>query len=114
MEPVNRVADITRDVVIIARELKGYCAAGIAPGDVIVLEGANIALEKTDKICGYAFGCLLPVAFAVRLGVNLGELGLNNRLWQCPDPGPPYTKGGTVLFEVLTMDQYQEELKKEA
>ena len=112
MEPVKRVVDVTRDVVVIAREVKGDCAAGIMPGDKIVLEGANISLEKSDKVCGYAFGNLLPVVFAVRMGVNLRDLGLKNRLWQCVDPGPPYTKGGSVLFEVLTADEYDEELSQ--
>jgi hypothetical protein len=46
----------------------------------------------------------MPVVFAVRLGVNLKDMGLKGRLWQCVDPGPPYTEGGTVLFEVLPLE----------
>ncbi len=62
-------------------------------------------MEKSDKVCGYALSNIMPVTFAVRLGVNLDELGLKGRLWQCVDPGPPYTEGGTVLFEVLPLDK---------
>ncbi|HHU69538.1 MAG TPA: TIGR04076 family protein [Thermoanaerobacterales bacterium] len=103
MQPVKRVVDVTRDVVVIAREVKGKCAAHIKPGDKIVIEGANISLEKSDNVCGYALSNIMPVIFAVRLGVDLDKLGLKGRLWQCVDPGPPYTEGGTVLFEVLPM-----------
>ncbi|QSQ08146.1 hypothetical protein H0A61_00466 [Koleobacter methoxysyntrophicus] len=104
MKPVRRVAELTRDVVVVAREVKGLCSAGIKPGDKIVIEGPNISLEKSDKVCGYAFSCIMPVVFAVRLGVNLKDMGLKGRLWQCVDPGPPYTEGGTVLFEVLPLE----------
>ncbi|NPV71445.1 MAG: TIGR04076 family protein [Firmicutes bacterium] len=97
---MKRVAEITREVEIVAREVKGHCAAGIKPGDKIVLKGANICKEKSGPICGYAFCGLYPVVFAVRLGVDLDNLGLEGRLWQCADPGQPYTPGGTVLFEV--------------
>lgn len=95
-----RVADLTVDVEIIAREVKGYCSAGIKPGDKIVLKGANICKEESGPICGYAFVGVYPTVFACRMGVDFGKLGLEGRLWQCVDPGPPYTPGGTVLFEV--------------
>lgn len=100
-----RVVDVTRDVVIIAREVKGSCAAGIKPGDCIVIRGANISLEESGPVCGYAFCGVFPTVFAVRLGVDLDKLGLEGRLWQCADPGPPYTPGGTVLFEVRPLDE---------
>lgn len=105
MEPVKRVADLTRDVVVIAREVKGLCSAGIKKGDKIYMEGPNISLEKSDPICGYALASLMPVIFSVRLGVSFAELGLKGRLWQCVDPGPPYTQGGTVLFEVIPVGE---------
>lgn len=108
MKPSPSVAKLTRDVVVIAREIKGTCAAGIKVGDKIVIEGANINLEKSDKVCGYAFANLMPVLFAVRLGVDLEKLGLKGRLWQCIDPGPPYTVGGTVLFEVIPLEKHLE------
>jgi hypothetical protein len=37
-------------------------------------------------------------------GYSAKELGIgseeNTGYLQCPDPGPPYTHGGTVLFEI--------------
>ncbi len=97
---MRRVADITRDVEIIAREIRGTCSAGLKVGDRIVLRGANIVKEESGPICGFAFCGVYPVAFAVRLGADLARLGLQGRLWQCVDPGPPHTPGGSVLFEV--------------
>lgn len=102
---MKRVADITRDVAVIVRKIEGSCAAGIKIGDKIVIRGANVSLSETDTICAYAFSSLMPVIFAVRLGVNFGELGIQGRLWQCVDPGPPHTPGGTVFFEVLPYEE---------
>ena len=96
----RRVVEVTRDVEIIAREVKGICSAGVRPGDTIVIRGANISLKESGPVCGYAFAGIYPTVFAVRMGVDFDELGLSGRLWQCVDPGPPYTAGGTVLFEV--------------
>jgi uncharacterized repeat protein (TIGR04076 family) len=106
---LKSVAKITRYVVAIAREVKGFCAAGIKQGDVIYFSGANIVKEKSDDICGYALTNIMPVVFACRLGVDFEKLGIGGRLWQCVDPGPPYTPGGTVLFEIMPADEYEKE-----
>jgi len=104
---MKSVAKITRDVVAVVREIKGSCAAGIKEGDVIYFSGANIVKEKSNEICGYALSNILPVVFACRMGVDFNKMGIGGRLWQCVDPGPPYTPGGTVLFEVLPADEYE-------
>ncbi len=88
------------DLVITAKEVKGHCAAGIKVGDRMILRGAAIDLATTDCVCGFAFANLYPVIFAARLGHDLPELGLDRRVVQCIDPGPPYSSGGTVLFEI--------------
>lgn len=92
------------DLVITAKEVKGHCAAGIKTGDKIVLRGANISLEETDRICGMAFAGIYPIIFAARLGKDLKELGLSDRTVQCVDPGPPHSEGGTVIFEIKPID----------
>lgn len=92
------------DLVITAREVKGHCAAGIRAGDRIVLRGATISLEESDRVCGMAFAAIYPVIFAARLGKDLKELGLTQRMVQCIDPGPPSGGGGTVLFEIKALD----------
>lgn len=88
------------NLVVTAKEVKGHCSAGLKAGDKMVLKGANIALNETDKICGFAFANLYPVIFAARLGHDLKDLGLTTRTVQCIDPGPPYSEGGSVLFEI--------------
>lgn len=92
------------DLVITAKEVRGNCAAGIQPGQKIVLRGANISLAESDNICGFAFANLYPVIFAARLGKDPAELGLTERTVQCIDPGPPYSSGGTVLFEIRALE----------
>lgn len=106
---MKSVAKITRDVVAVVREVKGTCAAGVKPGDVIYFSGANIIKEKSDEICGYALSNIMPVVFACRLGVDFEQLGIGGRLWQCVDPGPPFTPGGTVLFEVMPANEYKKQ-----
>lgn len=88
------------DVVITAKEVRGHCAAGLKQGDKVVLRGATISLAESDKVCSFAFANIYPAVFAARLGKDLKELGLSSRTVQCIDPGPPYSEGGTVLFEV--------------
>ncbi len=101
----KRAAEVTRDVVIVARKVEGYCSAGIKEGDRIVIRGPNIDLEESDPVCGYAFAGIFPTVFAVRMGVNLPELGMEGHLWQCVDPGQPHTRGGRVLFEVIPLEE---------
>ncbi|TCL59771.1 putative repeat protein (TIGR04076 family) [Hydrogenispora ethanolica] len=93
------------NLVITAKEVKGHCSAGIRAGDRVVLRGANIALDESDKVCGFAFASLYPVIMAARLGHDLKDLGLSERLVQCIDPGPPHSAGGTVLFEIKALTE---------
>lgn len=91
------------DLIIIAKSVTGHCAAGIQPGDRIVLRGANLSLTESDRVCSFALANIYPAVFAARLGKDLKDLGLTERTVQCIDPGPPYSEGGTVLFEVKTL-----------
>ena len=92
------------DLVITAKEIKGICAAGIKAGDKIVLRGATLSLTESDRVCGFAFANIYPAVFAARLGKDLKELGLISRTVQCIDPGPPYSEGGTVIFEIKALE----------
>lgn len=71
----------------------------------IVIDGPEIDLEKTDKICIHALVPILHYAVTLREGVSPTKLGLarkgNKAYVQCMDPGRPYTKGGTVIFEIV-------------
>lgn len=92
------------DLIITAKEVKGHCAAGIKEGDKVVLRGATISLEESTRVCSFAIANIYPAIFAARLGKDLKDLGLSERVVQCIDPGPPYSEGGTVLFEVKAID----------
>jgi uncharacterized repeat protein (TIGR04076 family) len=91
-------------VIIRVKEIKGKCAV-FEGGEKIMIEGAEINLEKTDKICIHALSSLLHYIVALPEGVSLVKLGLaeegNKAYVQCVDAGEPYTNGGTVIFEVI-------------
>ncbi|ASJ16656.1 TIGR04076 family protein [Thermococcus chitonophagus] len=92
-------------------EIRGKCPV-FKLGDKIVIEGPRIVLEKTDAICTHAFASLLPYIVALRKGVKPSELGLgkdDKAYVQCLDPGPPYTNGGTVIFEITVIRNETEE-----
>lgn len=73
-------------------------------GEKIVIEGPEINLKETDKICIHVLASLLHYIVALREGADPVQLGLakqgDKAYIQCVDPGTPYTNGGTVIFEV--------------
>ncbi|MFQ6080364.1 MAG: TIGR04076 family protein [Candidatus Bathyarchaeia archaeon] len=91
-------------LVINVKEIRGKCPV-FGVGDRIVVEEPEIALEKTDALCVHALGSMLSMIIPLSRGVSFKELGLSKEegatgYVQCLDPGPPYTPGGTVVFEV--------------
>ncbi len=91
-------------LVVTVKEIRGKCPV-FKVGDRIVIEGPEIATEETDALCVHAFGSMLSIVIALGRGVSFKELGLakeegNVGYVQCLDPGPPYTPGGTVIFEI--------------
>ncbi|WP_297090373.1 TIGR04076 family protein [Thermococcus sp.] len=92
-------------------KIRGKCPV-FSPGDRIVVEGAEVNLDETDAICTHAFASLLPYIVALRKGIKPSELGLGRgekAYVQCLDPGPPYTDGGTVIFEITVVRDEAEE-----
>jgi len=86
-------------------EIRGKCPV-FNVGDRITIEGPRIDLENTDAVCTHAFASLLPYIVALRKGIKPSELGLGRgekAYVQCLDPGPPYTDGGTVIFEITVI-----------
>lgn len=93
-----------KKLIIKAVEIKGNCPV-YNVGDKTVIEGPEIDLEVSDKVCIHALFSLGTFIIALREGINPQSLGLtkndnNKAYYQCLDPGPPYTEGGTVIFEV--------------
>ena len=94
----------TYRLIITAKNIRGKCLV-FSVGDRIVIESPEIVPEKTDALCIHALGAVLSIIIALSRGVSLKELGLAKEegdigYVQCLDPGPPYTPGGTVTFEI--------------
>ncbi len=88
-------------------EIKGSCPV-FKRGDKIIIDGPQINLAKTDAVCIHALPSLLYFALALREGVEPVTLGLSKgeqvAYLQCPDPGAPFTPGGTVTFTLKKLD----------
>jgi uncharacterized repeat protein (TIGR04076 family) len=94
-------------IAIRVKEIRGNCVV-FKGGEKIVIEGPEINLNETDRICIHALPSLLHYVVALREGVDPVKLGLakegDKAYIQCVDPGKPYTNGGTVIFEVSTQN----------
>lgn len=92
-----------RRLLIKVKEVRGYCPV-YKGGERLVIEGPEIDLSRTDKICIHALAPILHFTVALREGIDPEKLGLaksgNKAYIQCPDPAGTYTAGGTVIFEL--------------
>lgn len=91
-------------LVVTVKEIRGKCPV-FKVGDKIVIESPDIVPKETDALCVHALGSMLSMITALSHGVSSEELGLAHEnsdigYVQCLDPGPPYTSGGTVIFEI--------------
>lgn len=90
-------------VLISVVEIRGHCPI-YRVGDEILLEGFYIVSSTSANICIHALTSLMSLLSAFSHGSSARDLGIgsedNEGYLQCPDPGPPYTKGGTVVFRL--------------
>lgn len=91
-------------LILTVKEIRGKCPVHKL-GDRIVVDSPEIVTAETDALCIHALGSMLSMLVPLAWGVSFKELGLsvkegNVSYIQCLDPGPPYTLGGTVIFEV--------------
>ena len=91
-------------LVLTVKEIRGQCLVHKV-GDRIVVESPKIDTVKSDVLCIHALGSMLSILVPLAQGVSFKSLGLavsdgNVGYVQCLDPGPPYTLGGTVVFEI--------------
>lgn len=92
-------------LIIAVKEIRGVCPV-FKVGDKIVIESPKIIVGKTDNLCIHAFGSMLSMIVPLSHGISFKDLGLAKEegaekgYVQCLDPVEPYTKGGTVLFEI--------------
>lgn len=95
--------DKTYRLVITVIEIRGTCPV-FNVGDKIVIQSPEIIPKQTDALCIHALGSMLSMLVPLSHGISFKELGLahengNVGYVQCLDPGPPYTPGGTVIFQ---------------
>lgn len=91
-------------VRVVVKEVRGYCDIGYKPGDEFVIEKYYIQPRQEMRICLHALMGISTLLVSFLKGVSARELSIGNRddvgYVQCPDPGGPYTRGGTVIFEL--------------
>ena len=85
-------------------EVKGKCAAGYKPGDAFIVDWFYLPPNQNVKICLHALNSMLTLLMPFIKGTSAVTLGIGSRddegYLQCPDPGKPYTDGGTVVFKL--------------
>jgi len=90
-------------VTIEVKEVRGFCPL-YKPGDQIILKDFYIDSNHSKNVCIHFLSATSTLLSAFMHGSSAIRLGIGNRddvgYFQCPDPGPPYTKGGTVVFEL--------------
>lgn len=90
-------------LVVTVKEVRGECPL-YQIGDKIVIDKFYININESKNVCIHAFSAMSTFLCAFIHGCSAIELGIgkeeNMGYIQCPDPGPPCTKGGTVLFEI--------------
>ncbi|OYT56492.1 MAG: hypothetical protein B6U76_03535, partial [Desulfurococcales archaeon ex4484_217_2] len=82
-----------------------FCQTGrYKPGGKFAIKGFYIEPKgDTAKICIHALTGMISLLSPFIHGVSAKTLGIgssdNEGYIQCPDPGKPYTCGGTVIFK---------------
>lgn len=91
-------------VRVAVKEVRGHCALGYKPGEEFFVEGYYIPPNQGCSVCLHALSSILTLLTPFLRGVSARELGIGAEedvgYVQCPDPGKPYTSGGTVVFEL--------------
>ncbi len=92
-------------VRVIVERVEGYCALGYKVGDEFIVEGYYIPRGQNVRICLHALNSMLTILIPLLKGYSAREMGIGPcddiAYVQCPDPGKPYTSGGTVLFKLI-------------
>jgi len=89
-------------VEVVVKEIKGRCPL-YKVGDKFVVDGYYISSEESCNVCLHALGALLTLLTLLSHGHPPEEMGIGKEgkaYLTCPDPGPPCTEGGSVLFEL--------------
>ena len=98
------------EVLVEIVAVRGKCAAGYRSGDKFMINGFYIDPMKCKaKICIHALTAMISLLSPFLHGVSAKFLGIGDKedegYLQCPDPGKPYTCGGTVVFKVKRLSR---------
>ena len=93
------------EVTVEVIEVRGNCAADYKIGDKFTIKGFYIEPKgNTAKLCIHALTSMTSLLSPFLHGASAKLLGIgekdDNGYLQCPDPGKPYTCGGTVIFRL--------------
>ena len=95
------------EVKVVVKEVRGRCAAYYKPGDSFMVREFYILENQKARICLHALSSMLTLLMPFLKGVSAKALGIGSTddigYVQCPDPGEPYTCGGSVMFELRRM-----------
>ncbi|RLG83519.1 MAG: TIGR04076 family protein [Thermoprotei archaeon] len=90
-------------VKVCVKEVRGKCAMDYKPGECFTVEKYYIK-DVGRGVCIHALVSMLTLLSPFLKGVSAKTLGIGAEddvgYVQCPDPGEPYTCGGTVVFEL--------------
>ncbi len=90
-------------IKITVEDIKGNCPI-YRIGDEIIFNKYYIDTSKSAPVCIHAFLSMASIIYAASHGVSLKDTGIGENddegFLTCPDPGPPYTCGGSVLFKI--------------
>ena len=90
-------------IIIAVEKIRGNCPI-YKTGDKITIEQFYINSKNSQNIYIHAFAAMTTLLSAFLHGASAPELGIGSQekicYIQCPDPDPPCTKGGTVLFKL--------------
>lgn len=90
---------------VIARvdRVNGYCPI-YKIDDKIVFEDFYLCSRNSENVCLHALASMTSLLSPFLHGSSAIRLGIGRKedigYVQCPDPGQPHTKGGTVIFQL--------------
>lgn len=98
-----------KDLLIRVLDIRGRCPVYQKGHEFRILEGFKLDTER--PLCMHSLSSLMPYYVALSRGILPKELGLTRggqaAYLQCLDPCE-HTGGGTVVFEILSIDSEDE------
>jgi len=92
------------DLVVEVDSIRGKCPVYSKGDRFLIRDGYWVDTSQSSAICLHALSAMLTFISSLSRGTSPSELGLSKGGFpayvQCPDPGEPFTAGGTVRFKI--------------